>query len=298
MIIIEGVDKSGKTTLAKKLSEEFKIPIKKFGIPTGDPIPSYIEELGKNNLYIYDRFLYGEIPYSIVKHRTRYMKYLELRVLDLMVQTHSHLVIYVRPTRDTIDKRLARLGDDYIDRIEATQLYEEYDEMFSDITSNLMTFRGDQDYETISNFIKKIVLGDTFRKVQSELWLKFNHPGIGNILPKYLFIGDRYNYNAPYQITFCSTSGEYLFRALDAAKFPMGDCHFTNAFNAGDIISENLINHLNPNTIICLGDIPYAILSKFNLKAEKIVKVFHPSYWKRFHAGEEDQYVSTLKEYL
>jgi thymidylate kinase len=39
MIILEGVDKSGKSTLAKRIATARGIKIKKFGIPHGNPVP-------------------------------------------------------------------------------------------------------------------------------------------------------------------------------------------------------------------------------------------------------------------
>lgn len=298
MIIIEGVDKAGKTTLAQTLLLQFGHPVKHFGVPTGDPIPEYIKELEEQDkIAIYDRFLFGEVPYSIVKKRTRYMKYLELRVLDLMLQSRPHLVVYCRPMREAILARIKELGDDYIAAHEAMALYDEYDEMFSAVkTPYVMMYSGkESEYLEITRFIKHLITEDIYKRYFA--WKDLKHPGIGTLSPKYLFVGDKYNYNAPYQVTFCSQSGEYLFRSLDDAGFRMQDCHFTNAFSGPDMITSNLIQLLKPNIIIALGDIAYDALSRCNLEGvDKLIKIQHPSYHKRFQTNSEKDYATILSE--
>lgn len=294
MIILEGVDKAGKSYLADQLSREFGFPIKKFGIPKGNPIPGYIEELNNGEVHpvIYDRFIYGEIPYSIVKKRTRFMRYLELKVLDLMVQSRPHLVIYVRPTRNTIIQRLNTLGDDYIGQGEAIALYEEYDNVMENITSNCIIYDGsEKGYQQVISAVIEIIVHPK-RWLERKEWLGYKHAGIGTLTPKYLFVADKYNENARYQVTLCSASGEFLFRCLEEVGIPTRFCHFTNALQDGNKINNGLLDILNPQKIICLG---MAALSSINGIAYPKTSLPHPAYWRRFHSNNVDGYIDMLE---
>jgi len=296
MIIIEGVDKAGKTTLAKTLSEKLGWPIEKFGIPNGDPIPGYIDRLKNISApVIFDRFIYGEVPYSIVKKRERYMQSTELTVLDLMVQSIPHLVLYVRPKRSTILDRIMALKDDYINEDEAIRLYDEYDALFENVEADVVTIdeKLANDTDAIVSIIADFVNADNFDEYLT--WKKFNMEGIGNLTPTWLFVGERYNPNAKYQATFCSKSGEYLFKCIRKADVNLRKCHFVNALNSElRPITPKYLSNLTPSKVISLGAVADSVLNN-SCGIKTVVSLPHPAYWSRFNADKEDAYVNMLR---
>lgn len=75
MIVVEGVDGSGKTTLISLLSETFKVPVAERDVTSeGGPTPDLLKwmyrELADPETKIYDRFpIYSDPIYSRIMHR-------------------------------------------------------------------------------------------------------------------------------------------------------------------------------------------------------------------------------------
>lgn len=299
MIIIEGVDKAGKTTLARRLFEEYRVPTRKFGIPDGDPIPDYITAIKRvRSPIIFDRFIYGEVPYSIVKRPDhRYMFEFELRQLELMIMSIPHIVVYCRPSRQEVSDRLEREGDDYVDLVELHSLYEEYDEMLS--VAMCKTYIYDNtNYDQIKRLIETHALDERLWN-RYGMWQAFNHEGIGTLQPYYLFIGEKYNFRAKHQVPFWSKAGRYLHARLGDVGIDLKTCHFTNALSQSlKPISKNLIKLLKPHHVICLGDVAWENVVRFqeDLHAKDITisKIPHPAYWSRF-VGDDFKYNEGLK---
>lgn len=114
IIIIEGIDRVGKTTLANRLSEKFKIPIYKQERIGGNDktsqdisLQNYIRAKslvefwnwnGFNQHIIMDRFHWTESVYSIVERddieQTRRMRNVEG---DMLKQKDKYFIIHVMP---------------------------------------------------------------------------------------------------------------------------------------------------------------------------------------------------------
>lgn len=294
MIILEGVDKSGKSTLAQKILDWYpELTLKKFGIPKGNPIPEYIDELLRyHNNVLYDRFIYGEVPYSIVKKRERFMRSFELTMLDLMVQSYPHLVIYVCPDRQTIFDRLAKEPDNYVNSTDILQLIEEYDNVFSFITSKTVFYVSPRADDKLKEYIATYAC-NVNKHARFQYWKHNCSPGIGTLDPYYLFVGERYNPNAEFQVTFWSGAGEYLLQMMRYAEIKLDLCHFTNAFTSNTGITEEQINFFNAKKIIALGSIASDRLKELGIEHTKI---YHPAFWLRFKSGKELLYIKQLED--
>lgn len=295
MIIIEGVDGAGKTTLAAKMGDVLNLDVEHFGVPEGDPNQWYLDFMANmKGPVVLDRFFHSEIPYSIVKHRRRYMKFLEFTVLELTAMTFPHLFVYCRPSRYLVNARYVDDGDNYVDISELNQLYEEYDELTMRSNLNMVQYDGESDPTPIIQRAERAL--DERAWNGWGIWKKRGMPGIGSLNPKYLFVGERYNPNAKYKVTFWSKSGEYLFLCLLDAGINLRDCHFTNAYSLIlDPISREQINMLNPERIICLGEIAWNVVKPI-MDPDTIVKrVSHPAYPSRFPWVTRQDYIEDLR---
>lgn len=115
VIIIEGLDRTGKTTLANKLSERFNIPIYKKDreedlgnsleedelINLGDSIATiklFNSELFKGRHVILDRFHWSEYVFNIVD-RGGYLddKYLEAVYDEMDKNASNYIIIHMHP---------------------------------------------------------------------------------------------------------------------------------------------------------------------------------------------------------
>ncbi len=303
MIIFEGVDKAGKTTLINELSRHFfDMPIRKFVIPEGDPTYDYIEEMRRIRApRLYDRFLFGELPYSTVKRpHARYVYNFELTMMELMLNTLPHLVVYCKPGWDVVASRFLAEGDSYIKNLtELRQLYEIYKAMFRNSACNVIEYPHNS-VPTILEIARRSVIDDAPWR-QYLHWKDYGMPGIGSInAPQYMFIGERYNHNAKHQVTFWSKSGQYLLNCIGRAGIKLTDCHFTNAISE-DIrqITLEQIRMVAPKKIICLGDVAWSAVQPYKDILEDdgyvVTKIFHPSYWSRFRSRDEAGYIEGVK---
>lgn len=295
MIILEGVDGSGKTTLAHKLAHELHLEVEHFGVPVGDPCGIYHQRMMElSHPMIFDRLFHSEIPYSIVKRRTRYMKFLQFSMLELTASSLPHLLVYCRPSRLVVNARYVEDGDDYVDVGEINKLYDEYDELMMRSCLNMVQYDGVSDPAPI---IERAVEACDERKWNNyNIWRDRGMPGIGSLTPKYLFVGERYNPNAKHQVTFWSRSGEYLLYCLMDAGINLRDCHFTNSLSLIlDPLSKKQIELLRPERIICLGEIAYNIV-KPSVPDAIVKRVPHPAYSQRFPWVPRSEYVQLLGE--
>lgn len=295
MIILEGVDKSGKTTLFSKLTVKHNLIPYKFGVPQDDPTFGYSEVLeAETSPCIFDRFFYGELPYSIVKKRPRYMDSLAFRILQLQLESFPHRVIYLRPKREVISKRYEELGDNYVSWADINTLYDEYDMMFEQVFNKVVTYDPDiHAPDSLDPHIDQALDSREWDRVRD--WRNVGQwPGIGTLRPRYLFVGERLNANAAHQVTFWSTSGKYLFDCLDQAHIDMRHCHFTNAIDGNRMIDKGLICFLNPRVVVALGDAAWSHIQKMSLPTRmKLAKLPHPAYSRRF--GDIVEYIKSLE---
>lgn len=115
VIIIEGLDRTGKTTLANELSKRFNIPIykkdrEKCGdsfvddelINLGDSIATvklFNSELFKGRHVILDRFHWSEYVFNMVDRRAHLQeKYLDLVCEEMNNNPSNYIVIHMHPT--------------------------------------------------------------------------------------------------------------------------------------------------------------------------------------------------------
>lgn len=115
VIIIEGLDRTGKTTLANELSKRFNIPIYKKDreelgetfeedelINLGDSIATvklFNSELFKGRHVILDRFHWSEYVFNMVDRRAHLgEKYLDLVHEEMNNNPSNYIVIHMHPT--------------------------------------------------------------------------------------------------------------------------------------------------------------------------------------------------------
>lgn len=93
-------------------------------------------------------------------------------------------------------------------------------------------------------------------------------------------------------------SGGYLWRCLLDAGFPGHQMYFTNAvkqLGQREDLAEELHEEVLPEVIIALGQVASKSLWEYGVSH---IALPHPSFWRRFHYRQRDQYIYMLKESL
>lgn len=137
-IILEGLDKVGKTTLANFLSEQLKMPIKKFSAPKEgeSPFVQYSEFLvNESRPYIIDRFYMSELAYGPVKRGFSEIDNVRKALLESMCKEINTFNVYCHaPVKDiearfTTDKEtfltvdeIKPIAENFLKEIETSKL--------------------------------------------------------------------------------------------------------------------------------------------------------------------------------
>ena len=141
VIIVEGIDKSGKSTFVELLSKKYPgILLKITDRPSDgteaerDKIKKYYSSVldfirdNPDKLFLLDRFFWSERVYSI----KRGYDAIDDRVLLEMENFLSripHLVVYCMPGERVLQQRLEKEPDDYIEVRDVSDLIERYEKI-------------------------------------------------------------------------------------------------------------------------------------------------------------------------
>lgn len=306
MIIIEGCDKTGKTTLANSLNKKLGFDIVKFNQPkTDNPYFEYMSFLEKvDNPKIVDRFHVGEFVYPVIYNRPMVLTRRHFRIIDLSLQTLGAIKILASTNVEFIKNKFKKDGEEVnkIQDIELTTM------LFNLYNSYIST--GDQfiDYDLnempLNVAIEKI---EEISRLQYELLSFNNRKGLfnigyqGSVRPDVLFVGERVNnehpkkdHSRPFDF---SPSSDLIYRLMNRfSKFAV-----INIFDINNKqVDIRLINSLvKPKAVIALGNIAYENILKQMADPYDVPvsKIEHPAYIKRFNISEED-YHKKLKSEL
>ncbi len=144
-IIIEGVDKSGKSTIIEKMKNQFEygLAIKNMIKPkdasdkeTRKIIRMYehILDISENLRYTYilDRFYQSEIVYSILRGNDRFEEKNFMAIVDMWEEdmVHNTLLVLVETDPAIVAKRFKTCGEDFVKEEQIKMLQERYNRAF------------------------------------------------------------------------------------------------------------------------------------------------------------------------
>lgn len=121
-IVIDGMDKTGKSTLVRYLSEKLNLPVKKFSAPEGDPFLEYVHFLSSTQQpHIIDRFYLSELAYGPVMRGKSQINENQKAFLEGALLGMNALCIYAWDHVPLIKARFIADGETFIkpDDIEA-----------------------------------------------------------------------------------------------------------------------------------------------------------------------------------
>ena len=137
IIIIEGPDGSGKTTLANKLSKQTGYPVVHRSAPKSDEekaamMNMYKQAIKESKNIIFDRCWYSEMAYGPIMRDASVISFPEMYELEKLLCKKGGLIIYCTDKPDVLWKRCQERGEDYITDISThTKICEGYDELMN-----------------------------------------------------------------------------------------------------------------------------------------------------------------------
>ena len=119
MIILEGCDCTGKSTLAEKLSVKYEAPITHYSRHEPEEMTNHIKVSAPGTGEIADRFCMSEIPYSMY-FRHIIPDYDSVRDIDLLIRAGNNLqIICVPPWPIVKELWEARRSDELVQSLQS-----------------------------------------------------------------------------------------------------------------------------------------------------------------------------------
>jgi thymidylate kinase len=151
IFVVEGCDKSGKTTLIERLNKRFvgisiKItdrPLDKSPVQRAKIVNYYwkilglIDQEGAFNNFILDRFFPSEMVYSFKRGYDAF-KEKEMQWIEDFLRRKNALLILCDPGEEELKKRMHDNPDDYVTHRENMKVLERYNRFFEETTLNKM----------------------------------------------------------------------------------------------------------------------------------------------------------------
>jgi hypothetical protein len=320
LVICEGTDGGGKSTLAEALKEEWSHyhwasePLELARVihtgpppdPTADVFADYempfekeplkSEVLSDKHLVILDRWHLGDRIYG-PKYRG-FARYTEAGLLhtEMMLNSLGAVKVICSPPLSIVQKRVVNRGDDYIDIEDLPRIYAEYIEHGERYG---YYFFGMQD----SQLIVQHLLNDASYKTTNACELYDVSAGTytGALFPDIIIAGDqlggtpelqlkRGGFTRPFTPNSPATSCEWLMSAIYQTGF-LNIIGLVNVNHPG--VDAGKLAQLRPHASwVALGAAASTTLSYHKIKHQRIS---HPSYARRFRHAYHDEYARQLK---
>lgn len=304
-VILEGTDKTGKSTLAYDLAKRLYSPIVKRLKPKQNIFIECIDFLtDTRESMIVDRLHLSEEAYGPVKRKGSRFDFRELKLIELSCLSLGTFNIYCTDEKETIKKRMIELKEDFIRVDELDDILEGFDTALQSSILDWHEYRIGDSVDELAEQIKK-----TFekKKIEKRYDIFSKYRTTGNYSGSVLILGEKYGPNwLPPRIPFGNNlPGLQFFKALEKSNIPWNEIIISNAIknNEKEVDNEKaLIDEMsfkNITSIICLGNSSYDMVSdvlKRNKINKSIEKIPHPAYWFVYNGGTIEDYAKLFND--
>lgn len=286
VVVIEGPDGAGKTTLAREAQHLEYIH---FGPPPKWKNGAWLQyfdllkDLWENprpDGVVIDRFIYGELIYGPILRGGTDLTWAHVRMLErVLMGLSAQLVVCIPPWQIVWDNWQKNLADELIqDEDQMFQVYTFYQDLLKD--KNRMIPRSLFDYTDHS---ASMSTPDTERKV----WFRNEGPGIGLFAPgNILMVGEEVNTRTGldgWPFVALGGSSLWLAQLMEEANIPEHGLYWVNATTNGSPTHARFTDILAPERIIAMGARAQIWCKTNGLLCEPVE---HPQYHKRFRHNE------------
>jgi thymidylate kinase len=302
LIILEGPDLAGKSTLTREIADEI---IRVTGVTAvlmhkGPPDDRHILEQYELDLRDYDpgmtdvicdRWHVGETIYGPLLRGENRLTTPMLRHVNMFLESRGAVTVYVNPGRETLNTRWLENHDPLVtDHAMFERVREEYDRYFD-------TYPADYDERRLAGSPPShplLVVIAAERCAQRAIpFLRRCPTYVGSLDPQVCLIGDRRGgdgrgYPSAF-VPYEASSGHYLLSAVDSAGlFELTRIGLFNAceYDSGDDLYEAW-RELGQPCLIALGEHAHAALARVMIPHGAVP---HPQFMRRFHNAARQEY--------
>lgn len=288
LIILEGPDGSGKTTLARRLEAQGYFYVHN-GVPDPDEdlFKIYTRQLvtarDRKRPTVIDRFHLGEPIYGHVIRGESKLGGFHLLLLNRLIKAFGGVTVICQPPLEVcLTAWRQRVGREYVQSdFNFRRVYHEY-----------LSWPAEARYD-YTQALGPAEAGNLLPRLVAPRGV------VGSPTARYLIVGERVNPSrCEYDLAFHDVVGcsFYLTAALHSAGYGEDELAFTNAWERGGRrrCLKNVVKRLLPQAIIYLGK-NAATQGKIYTYTVPSTTVPHPAYWRRFHHHEPERYVEMLR---
>lgn len=309
LIILEGPDGAGKTTLAEIIRAEIsrqypngdRCEVLHKGPPTADPISEYEGPLFayrplKGMHIVCDRWHIGEVVYAPVLQRDSHMDVAMLRHIDLLLRSRGALIVVLNPPIETLIERTQQRGESFITEDQLRAVHLRYN------STQLPRYLYDVSYMIEPPDIYELAKGIVRSARQLELdaiQLHRFETYIGPPKPDVLLLGENRGVGGrlthsgrPAFVPAPGTSGHYLLSHLSTwgTEQRPETYGLANACDVDDPLA--LWKTLDQPRVVALGKFASSCLTDLGIQHGAVP---HPQFIRRFHHHSGPRYAEVIR---
>lgn len=274
IIILEGSDKVGKSTLARTLCQKYDACSYHFSAPKGDPYKEYmgfLDQADPSKNYVLDRFHVGELVYGELYRGKSKLSLDQLWYLDLRLMSHHAVLVHCSTDAEMVKRKFIEDREETSKSEDIQVILESFKNKVN--LSLLKKFNYDWQDKTCLPALEKLLDYVVQEPRLSKEELK-SYIGIPE--PKMLFLGDTRNERMKDKGVFESRSGKFLVKCIERiGGFSNQAVGITNS----DLLTKEFYEKLGKPKIVCLGKKSLLRTTKLRLSAFHIQ---HPQWMFRF----------------
>jgi GTPase SAR1 family protein len=299
IILLEGCDGAGKTTLAERLVEYTRgrgntAELIHRGVPERHPLEEYeydLEQLdpAANHLLVMDRWHLGQLVYGGLYRDENLLGLGGAWHVDALLKRYGALQFIVAPPLGEIRRRLGVRGEDYLKAEHVEHVWRTYMDLGHRFDIPILT--DDLDDEDL-----RVMVDTAFSRAARNEPLRAFSTYVGPRFPEILLVGEKHGPTkkgrAPHRAAFVpypSTSGKWLCDAIVSQQV-LG----TNRIGLVNALQDdiaNLVDVLGQPKIVALGNAAAAECDRLDLSFGQLP---HPQYMRRFQNGSVETYAAWI----
>lgn len=304
LIVIEGPDLCGKTSLARRIGQLVRGEVRHAGPPSRCSIEEYETALDaydprSGEHLILDRWHVGEYVWPRIFGRDSDFDVPTQRHVEMFMRSRGAVIVYASRDPDKLKVELVEenepLTPDKLD--ESMTLFAEARRL-----GRHDSYGWDYEYSTQADVIEVVEAALHQSRVVRPMWDALDGGGfvIGSQVPTVLLVGDELGpekdgRTPPNDIPFApypATSGHYLLRALrNWHRYAIVNSKANRSREPRDLVK--VCRAFKPSAVVALGKNASKELTSAGVSHQEVP---HPQYWRRFKHAELDEYTRLIEE--
>lgn len=315
LIVIEGTDASGKTTLVseiqKQLNDLFPNNVEFFHKSKPEEmtrrwvLKDYVTSVENfdwtKKIAVADRWHWGEVTYAPLKRPESSSDGYGLlgvagwRWVELFLSSRGASQVWLYQPLEVIQKRLSTRGDDYVSVDELDSILSQYRKAASQTATEFTVFYPDENSLNEVPSIASKIINDAYYHVSKVKYLSQFPWYIGRPDPQVLLVGDTRNIKEKYgeetKLPFMpvdGNSGDFLLSALPDKFWKTVGIININDKDVSEV--DELWHTLGRPKIIALGRLAERGLRGHGFRDDQYVVLPHPQHVRRFFNSRKLDY--------